>query len=43
MKEIEEYNPELKGVLPKSYNLFKQKSTLTDLLKNFNSLPEDIQ
>ena len=43
MREIEELNPELKGILPKSYNLFKEKSTLIDLLKNFNSISEDIE
>lgn len=43
MKEIEENNPDLKWILPKSYNLFKEKSTLIDLLKNFNSIPDDIE
>lgn len=43
MKEVEENNPDLKWILPKSYNLFKEKSTLIDLLRNFNSIPDDIE
>jgi type I restriction enzyme M protein len=42
MKDIEEDNPELKDVLPKSYNRL-ENSTLVTLLKQFNSIPMDIE
>jgi type I restriction enzyme M protein len=42
MKDIEEDNPSLKGVLPKTYNRL-ENPTLVTLLKNFNSIPMDIE
>lgn len=42
MKAIEEENPDLKDVLPKSYALFEKK-TLIELIKVMNSIPMDIE
>lgn len=42
MKAIESSNPELAGVLPKSYQLL-DNHTIVALLKNFNSIPTDIE
>lgn len=42
MKDVEEDNPELKDVLPKSYNRL-ENSTLVTLLKQFNAIPMDIE
>jgi type I restriction enzyme M protein len=42
MKLIEEDNRELKDVLPKTYNRL-ENPTLVTLLKNFNSIPMDIE
>jgi len=42
MKDIEELNPQLKGVLPKSYSKL-DNPTLISLLKNFNQIPDDIE
>jgi type I restriction enzyme M protein len=42
MKDIEEDNPELKDVLPKTYNRL-ENATLVTLLKNFNAIPMDIE
>jgi len=42
MKLIEESNPELKDVLPKSY-LRLDNPTLISLLKTFNQIPDDIE
>jgi type I restriction enzyme M protein len=42
MKLIEQDNPELKDVLPKTYNRL-ENATLVTLLKNFNSIPMDIE
>jgi type I restriction enzyme M protein len=42
MKAIEAENEELKDVLPKTYNRL-EKDTLFTLLKNFNSIPMDIE
>jgi type I restriction enzyme M protein len=42
MKAIEAHNPQLKDVLPKTYRRFRDE-TLTTLLKNFNSIPMDIE
>ncbi len=42
MKAIEVANPELAGVLPKSYQLL-DNHTIVALLKNFNSIPTDIE
>lgn len=42
MKGIEEYNPDLKGILPKTYTQIDD-SLLVDLLKNFNEIPMDAE
>lgn len=42
MKLIEEQNPELKGVLPKTYAKL-DNPTLISLLKTFNQIPADIE
>ncbi len=42
MLAIEAENPELKGILPKSYNSFDNR-TLVELLRTFNSIPMDIE
>jgi type I restriction enzyme M protein len=42
MKAIEADNPDLKGVLPRTYNLF-ENSLLKELLKTMNSVPMDIE
>lgn len=42
MEAIEKENPELKGVLPKTYAGF-EKDTLVNLLKIFSSIPMDIE
>jgi type I restriction enzyme M protein len=42
MKLVEQDNPELKDVLPKTYNRL-ENATLVTLLKNFNSIPMDIE
>lgn len=42
MKAIEAENEELRGVLPKNYTSF-ENSLLVELLKNFSSIPMDIQ
>ena len=42
MKAIEASNPELAGVLPKSYQILDNE-TIISLLKNFNSIPTDIE
>lgn len=42
MSEIERENEDLRGVLPKTYTAF-DKSLLAELLKNFNSIPMDIE
>ena len=42
MGRIEEENPDLKDVLPKTYNCL-DNSVLISLLKNFNSIPMDIE
>lgn len=42
MKAIEAENPDLKDVLPKSYNRL-DNSTLTELLRLMNSIPMDIE
>ena len=42
MKAIEEENPDLKGVLPRTYNRIENR-TLVELLKLISSLPQDIQ
>src|SRR5574341_2336070 len=42
MAEIEKENEDLRGVLPKTYTAF-DKTLLTELLKNFNSIPMDIE
>jgi type I restriction enzyme M protein len=41
MRAIEAENEELKGVLPKNYNIFENR-TLVTLLKNFNSIQMDM-
>lgn len=41
MRTIEAENEELKGVLPKNYNIFENR-TLATLLKNFNSIPMEM-
>ena len=38
MSAIESENPDLKGILPKNYNLF-DNSLLVELLKSFNHIP----
>ena len=38
MREVEKYNPQLAGVLPKSYNIFTG-SLLKDLLKKISEIP----
>ena len=42
MRAIEEANPDLKDVLPKTYNRL-ENSVLVSLLKNFNSIPMDVE
>jgi type I restriction enzyme M protein len=42
MTEIEKENEDLRGILPKTYTAF-DKSLLAELLKNFNSIPMDIE
>ncbi len=42
MKDIEEYNPDLKGVLPKTYNRL-ENDTLIGLVKTFSEIPMDIE
>lgn len=42
MKEIEEYNPNLKGVLPKTYNKL-ENHILIGLLKTFSEIPMDVE
>lgn len=42
MKSIEDNNPDLKGVLPKTY-LRLENDTLIALLKNFSAIPIDIE
>jgi type I restriction enzyme M protein len=42
MKAIERENEDLKGVLPKTYNRFKN-SLLVELIKVMSSIPEDIE
>jgi len=42
MAEIEKENEDLRGILPKTYTAF-DKSLLAELLKNFNSIPMDIE
>lgn len=42
MRAIEAANEDLKDVLPKTYNRL-EKDTLVTLLKNFNSIPMDIE
>jgi type I restriction enzyme M protein len=42
MRAIEAENEDLKDVLPKTYNRL-EKDTLVTLLKNFNSIPMDIE
>lgn len=42
MKEIEEHNSDLKGVLPKTYTKL-ENSTLIGLLKTFSEIPMDIE
>jgi len=42
MKAIEAANTELAGVLPKSYQILDNE-TIISLLKNFNSIPTDIE
>ena len=42
MKDIEEYNQDLKGVLPKTYTKLENK-TLISLIKTFSEIPMDIE
>ncbi len=42
MKEIEEHNPDLKGILPKTYTRL-ENSTLIGLVKTFSEIPMDIE
>ncbi len=42
MKEIEAFNKDLAGVLPKSYNLLENSAIIT-LLKNLNHIPDNIE
>ncbi len=42
MKAIEEENPDLKGVLPRTYNRI-ENSTLVELLKLISSIPDSIE
>jgi type I restriction enzyme M protein len=42
MKAIEDENPDLKGVLPRTYNRI-ENSTLVELLKLVSSIPQDIE
>lgn len=42
MREVESNNPDLKDVLPKTYNRF-ENSMLKELLKTMNSVPMDIE
>lgn len=42
MKAIEDHNPDLKDVLPKTYNRL-ENSVLVELLKMFNAIPMDIE
>ena len=41
MSLIEDAHPDLKGVLPKSYNTM-ESALLSDLLRTFNSIPSDM-
>ncbi|MBC7818876.1 MAG: SAM-dependent DNA methyltransferase [Planctomycetaceae bacterium] len=42
MKAIEDDNPDLKGVLPRTYNRL-ENSTLVELLKTMNRIPADME
>jgi type I restriction enzyme M protein len=42
MKAVEEHNPDLKDVLPKTYNRF-ENATLRELLRIFNAISMDIE
>ena len=42
MRAIEVANPDLKGILPKTYNRF-DNALLTELLKTMNSVPMDVE
>jgi type I restriction enzyme M protein len=42
MKEIEEYNPDLKGILPKTYTQISD-DILVSVLKNFSEIPMDVE
>ncbi len=42
MKAVEAHNPDLKDVLPKTYNRF-ENATLRELLRIFNAIPMDIE
>ena len=42
MKAIEDENPDLKGVLPRTYNRL-ENATLVELLKTMNRIPPDIE
>lgn len=42
MKDIEEHNPDLKGVLPKTYTRL-ENDTLIGLVKTFSEIPMDIE
>lgn len=42
MKEIEEHNPDLRGILPKTYTKLGNK-TLFGLLKTFSEIPMDVE
>jgi type I restriction enzyme M protein len=41
MDRLEDAHPDLKGVLPKTYNTM-ESSLLSDLLRNFNQIPPDL-
>jgi len=42
MKAVEEHNPDLKDVLPKTYNRF-ENATLRELLRIFNAISMDVE
>jgi type I restriction enzyme M protein len=42
MRAIEEHNPDLRDVLPKTYGRL-ENATLTELLRLMNSIPMDIE
>jgi type I restriction enzyme M protein len=42
MKKVEEYNPDLKGILPKTYTRIENK-LLVGLLKNFSQIEMDVE